>query len=150
MKKVLSVLFVLFIAFTFFTITAGAEEDFKVGLILVHDENSGYDMAHIDGMKAAQQALGLRDDQIIYKYNIPETEACYDNAVDLAEQGCKLIISNSYGHQSYMMQAAAEYPLEGWPIRTRRDRRCTPSWQRIRATCQRDESSGTAEKICAP
>lgn len=110
MKKFLSVLFVLFIAFTFFTITAGAEEDFKVGLILVHDENSGYDMAHIDGMKAAQQALGLRDDQIIYKYNIPETEACYDNAVDLAEQGCKLIISNSYGHQSYMMQAAAEYP----------------------------------------
>lgn len=44
----------------------------------------------------------------------------------------------------------ARLGLEGWPIRTRRDRRCTPSWQRIRATCQRDESSGTAEKICAP
>lgn len=110
MKKVLSVLFVLFIAFTFLTVTVSAADDFKMGVILIHDENSGYDMAHIDGVKAAQEALGLRDDQVIFKYNIPETEACYDNAVDLAEQGCKLIISDSYGHQSYMMQAAAEYP----------------------------------------
>ena len=39
---------------------------FKVGVILVHDENSGYDMAHIEGVKAAQAALGLSDDQIVY------------------------------------------------------------------------------------
>ncbi len=90
--------------------TAPAAADFKVGVILVHDENSGYDVAHIDGMKAAQAALGLTDDQIIYKYNIPEDETCYDTAVDLAEQGCSLIFSDSFSHQSYMMQAAAEYP----------------------------------------
>ena len=83
---------------------------FKVGVILVHDENSGYDLAHIDGVKAAQSALGLTDDQIIYKYNIPEDETCYDTAVDLAEQGCSIIFSDSFSHQSYMMQAAAEYP----------------------------------------
>ena len=83
---------------------------FKVGVILVHDENSGYDLAHIDGVKAAQSALGLTDDQIIYKYNIPEDETCYDTAVDLAEQGCSIIFSDSFGHQSFMMNAAAEYP----------------------------------------
>ena len=49
-------------------------------------------------MKGAQAALGLSDDQIIYKYNIPEDEVCYDTAVDLVEQGCTLVISNSYGH----------------------------------------------------
>lgn len=90
--------------------TAPAAADFKVGVILVHDENSGYDLAHIDGVKAAQSALGLTDDQIIYKYNIPEDETCYDTAVDLAEQGCSIIFSDSFSHQSYMMQAAAEYP----------------------------------------
>ncbi len=82
----------------------------KIGVILVHDENSGYDMAHIEGVWAARDALGLTDEQIIFKYNIPEDEKCYDTAVDLAEQGCSIIFSDSYGHQSYMMQAAEEYP----------------------------------------
>jgi len=84
--------------------------DIKVGVILVHDENSGYDMAHIEGVWAARDALGLTDANLIFKYNVPEDEKCYDNAVDLAEQGCDIIISDSYGHQSFMMQAAAEYP----------------------------------------
>jgi basic membrane protein A len=111
MKKLFTVLFVLVFTLTVVAFNAeAAAEDFKLGVILVHDENSGYDMAHIDGVKGAQEKLGLTDDQIIFKYKIPETEACYDNAVDLAEQGCDLIISDSYGHQSYMMQAAAEYP----------------------------------------
>ncbi|HHU31561.1 MAG TPA: BMP family ABC transporter substrate-binding protein [Clostridia bacterium] len=84
--------------------------ELKVGVILIHDENSGYDMAHIEGIRGAMKNLGLSDEQVIFKYNIPEDETCYDTAVDLAEQGCHIIISNSYGHQSHMMAAAAEYP----------------------------------------
>jgi len=111
MKKFSAILSVLMVALFLISLPVmAADGDFKVGIILVHDENSGYDMAHIDGVKGAQEALGLTDDQIIFKYNIPETEAAYDNAVDLAEQGCSLIISDSFGHQSYMMQAATEYP----------------------------------------
>jgi len=111
MKRFSAILSVLMVALFLISLPVmAADGDFKVGIILVHDENSGYDMAHIDGVKGAQEALGLTDDQIIFKYNIPETEAAYDNAVDLAEQGCKLVISDSFGHQSYMMQAATEYP----------------------------------------
>lgn len=84
--------------------------DLKIGVILVHDENSGYDMAHIEGIKAAMTALGIKDEQVIFKYNIPEDETCFDTAVDLAEQGCHMVISDSYGHQSHMMAAAADYP----------------------------------------
>ena len=87
-----------------------AAADLKIGVILVHDENSGYDMSHIEGIKTAIAALGIKDTQVIFKYNIPEDETCYDTAVDLAEQGCQLVISDSYGHQSHMMAAAAEYP----------------------------------------
>lgn len=83
----------------------------KVGLICVEDENSGYDASHIDGLTAACKALGIdTSSQLIIKKDIPEDESCYDNAVDLAEEGCQIIFSDSYGHQSYMQEAASEYP----------------------------------------
>ncbi|MEG2175431.1 MAG: BMP family ABC transporter substrate-binding protein [Oscillibacter sp.] len=87
-----------------------ANADFKIGLICVHDENSGYDLAHIEGIKGAMKELGLSESQITFKYNIPEDDSCYDNAVDLAESGCNIIFSDSYGHQSYMQEAASEFP----------------------------------------
>ena len=87
-----------------------AGPDIKVGLICVEDENSGYDASHIDGCTAAIKALGIDEKNLIIKKDIPEDESCYDNAVDLAEEGCSIIFSDSYGHQSYMMQAATEYP----------------------------------------
>ena len=108
MKKFLSLFLVLAVLLMAFA--AVSADDFKVGVILVHDENSGYDQAHIEGVQGAAERLGLSADQIIFKYNIPESEECTDAAVDLAEQGCKLIISDSYGHQAYMMEAAREYP----------------------------------------
>jgi len=85
-------------------------KDLKIGVICVEDENSGYDYAHISGVQAAAKSLGIPEDQIIFKYNIGEDETCYDACCDLAEQGCQLIITDSYGHQSYAQQAASEYP----------------------------------------
>ena len=82
----------------------------KIGVILVGDENEGYTYAHIEGIEEAKANLGLTNDQVIYKYSIPEDETCYDTAVDLAEQGCQLIFSNSFSHESYLVQAAEEYP----------------------------------------
>ena len=82
----------------------------KIGAILVHDENSGYDMAHIEGLTLACEALGISMDNVIFKYNIPEDETCYDAAADLADSGCTIIFSDSYGHQTYMAQAAEEFP----------------------------------------
>lgn len=84
--------------------------DFKVGVILLHNDQIGYDAAHMEGIKAAQKALGLSDDQIVWKYDVPEDQKCYDAAVDFAEQGCNLIIADSFGHETYLAQAAAEYP----------------------------------------
>ena len=86
------------------------KSDFKVGAILIGDENEGYTYAHIQGIEAAKKACNLSDDQIIYKYNVTEDEKCYEAAVDLAEQGCKLIIANSFGHEDHLIRAAKEYP----------------------------------------
>ena len=109
MKQFLS-LFLVLAVLLMAVCAVSADDDFKVGVILVHDENSGYDQAHIEGVLGAAERLDLGLDQIIFKYNIPESEECFDAAVDLAEQGCDLIISDSYGHQAYMMEAAREYP----------------------------------------
>lgn len=87
-----------------------AASDIKIGVILVGDETEGYTAAHMEGIKAAQQELGLSDDQIVWKYKVAEDSSCYEAAVDLYGQGCNLIISNSYGHQTFMVQAAADYP----------------------------------------
>lgn len=112
MKKIVSLVLVL--AMALICTAAFAEgipaDQVKVGYIFVGDENEGYTAAHYEGAKAMMAALGLTDDQVIIKWTIPETEACYDAAVDLAEAGCDIIFANSFGHETYMMQVAAEYP----------------------------------------
>lgn len=87
-----------------------AKEDLKIGAIYIGDENEGYTEAHMKGIQEMKKELGLSDDQIIEKTLIPEDETCYDAAVDLAEQGCNIIFGTSFGHESYLLQAAAEYP----------------------------------------
>lgn len=83
---------------------------FKVGVIYIGDENEGYTEAHMKGIAEMKKALGLSDSQVIEKKGIPESEKAYDAAVDLAEQGCTYIIATSFGHESYLIQAAKEYP----------------------------------------
>ena len=82
----------------------------KVGVVLVGDENEGYTYSHIDGIRKAMEATGLTEADVIWKYSIPEDESCYEACVDCAEQGCNLVVTNSYGHQSHCQQAAKDYP----------------------------------------
>lgn len=84
--------------------------DIKVGFIYIGDENEGYTYNHVLGAKEMQEKLGLKDEQIITKWNTPEDEASYDAAVDLAEQGCDIIFATSFGYEDYILQAAEEYP----------------------------------------
>lgn len=116
MKKLLSVLLAMSLVVALTACGSDASGDttektseaVKIGVILLHNENTGYDFAHIEGIKKATKAVGFSEDQIIWKYDISEDEKCYDTATDLVEQGCTYIFSDSYGHQSYMQQAASE------------------------------------------
>lgn len=87
-----------------------ALKDMKVGFIFIGDENEGYTAAHYEGAKEMAKELGLKEDQVIYKWTIPEGSECLDAAEDLAEQGCKIIFANSFGHEQYMIEAAKDYP----------------------------------------
>ena len=87
-----------------------AKEDLKVGVIYIGDENEGYTAAHMKGIDEMEEKLGLDDSQIIEKTLIGEDEGCYDAAADLADQGCQIIFANSFGHETYILEAAGEYP----------------------------------------
>ena len=84
--------------------------DIKIGAIYIGDENEGYTAAHMNGLKEAMANLNIPEDCYIEYTVIPEDNTCYDKCVDLAEAGCNLIFTNSYGHQTYTQQAANEYP----------------------------------------
>ncbi len=118
MKKILSAILVIVMLFTLAACGAPAANngdvndayaDIKVGFIFLHDETSTYDLNFINAAKDAQKTLGLTDDQVIIKTNIPESQECYDAAVDLVDQGCNIIFADSFGHESFIIQAAKEF-----------------------------------------
>ena len=117
MKKLIAVALVLVLALSLVacsseTNNTQGNKDVKIGVILVHDENTGYDEAHINGIKKALETCGIPNDtdHVVWKYNVPEDEKCHDAAIELVEAGCTHIFSDSYGHQAYMQQAATENP----------------------------------------
>ena len=110
MKKIIALLLVLAMAFSFAACSSGSADDtadFKAGFIFLHDENSTYDLNFMNATKEACEALGV---EYVTKVNIPESEACYDAAAELVEDGCTYIFADSFGHEPYMLQAAKEFP----------------------------------------
>ena len=84
--------------------------DVKLGFIFLHDENSTYDLNFMNGAKEAIAALGLTEDQYLFRTNIPEGQEAYDAACELADAGCNIIFADSFGHEDYVIQAAKEFP----------------------------------------
>lgn len=112
MKKFASLVLALCMLLSLVTVAnadAVAPADIKIGMICIGDENEGYTANHINGLRAACEKLGINANQVIYKYNTPESEAAYEAAIDLAEQGCDVIFANSFGHETYIWLAAEEY-----------------------------------------
>ena len=86
---------------------AEGEAAMKVGLITLHDENSTYDNNFLASFQESCDKMGV---EAIIKKNVPEGQECYDEAMDLVDQGCALIFSDSFGHQDFMLQAAKDAP----------------------------------------
>ncbi len=88
---------------------AGESEEFKVGLICLHDSSSTYDKNFIDSMTAAVEAAGLDESQLEIITGIAEDDSCYTAATELAET-CDIVFADSFGHEDYMLRAARENP----------------------------------------
>ena len=79
----------------------------KIGLICIHDENLAYDKNFIDAFMLSANEMGYIP---VLRTGISESEECYYAARDLVKEGCKAVIANSYGHESFLVKAAKEYP----------------------------------------
>ena len=90
-----------------------AAKTVKVGLICIGDENDqGYTYNFIRGKEAATTALAAKGINVewVVKYNIGEDSTCEDANIELAEEGCQLIINNSYGFEPFMLRVVDDYP----------------------------------------
>ena len=112
-KKVLSLCLALImvaaLGVSLASCAGNGKDDFKLGVILLHDEASTYDLNFIQAVNKAAEELGLKEDQVIFKKNIPESNECYEAAADLVDEGCNVIFANSFGHETYVIKAAKEF-----------------------------------------
>ncbi len=93
-------------------VAEGTKKDLKIGVVLIGDNTETYSKAHIDGIRTACTNLGIDPDdsaKVIWKMTIGEDAACTTALDELVAQGCNLIITNSYGHQTYTQAAAEKY-----------------------------------------
>ena len=108
MKKLFALLLAAVLVFGMVACGNGADKEMKVGFIFLHDEQSTYDKNFIDAAKEACEKMGVK---MVQKTQIPESQACYDAAVELIEtEGCEIIFADSFGHESFLMDAAKKYP----------------------------------------
>ena len=110
MKKLIALLLAAVLVFGM--VACGAKDDkkeeMKVGFIFLHDEQSTYDKNFIDAAVEACQKMGVK---MVQKTQIPESQKCYDAAVELIEtEGCEIIFADSFGHESFLIEAAKKYP----------------------------------------
>ncbi len=89
---------------------AFAQEKLKVGFVFLGPIGDyGWTWAHNKGREALEAALG---DQVetVYVENVAEDASAIPVMRDLAQQGCKLIFTTSYGYMDQTLEVAKEFP----------------------------------------
>ena len=116
MRKFLAVVLSMMLLAGLTVLPASAEEavtlaTIKIGFVHVSDPSDmGYTYNHDLGTQHMKEALGLSDEQIVNKFNVPEDNACADAIQELIDDGCNIIFATSFGFENYMLAAAAENP----------------------------------------
>lgn len=92
---------------------AVAKDKIKIGVIHIGDpaDGAGYSFAHDQGIQAMKETLGLRDDQIINKINIPDEDVAATRTAieECIEEGCHIIFGTSFNYMNTMEELANEH-----------------------------------------
>jgi len=93
--------------------TAGSDE-LTVGIVHIGsiEDPSGYTHAHHSGFMEMAGELGLRDDQLVIKDNIPDNDVTKTQTAlqELVDAGCDIIFATSYNYMNSMKKFAGENP----------------------------------------
>ncbi|MCL2063594.1 MAG: BMP family ABC transporter substrate-binding protein [Candidatus Cloacimonetes bacterium] len=126
-KKKQNQIFLFFICLMFFALILGCKEkspeiiqygfqkdsdSIIIGVLYVCAAETGYSYAHDYGLRQAQRELGMRDEQILRKFNINDFEGIMVEAAmrDLIAEGANIIIATSWGHMNSCEKLAEEFP----------------------------------------
>ncbi len=115
MKKLFAILLCLTLVLSSFSMALAfdpvSKDDIKLGFLYIGDvTDMGYTYAHHQGTLYMQAALGLSDDQILIKKNVPEDSSAETAIRELVEQGCTAIFATSFGFMDYMAELSEEFP----------------------------------------
>ncbi len=89
---------------------AFAADKIKIGFIFLGPIGDyGWTWAHNKGREAIDAALGDKV-ETVYAENVAEDASAVPIIRDLAQQGCKLIFTTSYGYMDQTLQVASEFP----------------------------------------
>lgn len=88
--------------------TEVTKQETKVGFIINGSIADGsWGQSHYEGLTKSADKLNLN---IICREEVPETEACVEVLEELVEEGCEIIICNSFQYGEWELQVAKEHP----------------------------------------
>lgn len=70
-------------------------------------DDKGWGQSHHEGISKSAKELNL---EILYEEKVPYDERCMEVMKQMVEEGCKIIICNSYDYGKWMLRVAEEYP----------------------------------------
>lgn len=89
------------------TDTEVTREQTRIGFILNGSiDDHSWSQSHYEGMEQCAGSLNL---DVVYRENVPADEQCKAEMKALIDQGCKIIICNSFGYAEYVQEMAEEY-----------------------------------------
>ncbi len=90
------------------------KDQLKVGVLYISDpaEGAGYTYTHDIGIQEMQRNLGLKDEQILRKKNVADSDVPeIEKAVqDCIASGCQIIFATSFGYMDTIERLAEQYP----------------------------------------
>ena len=116
MKKLviitISILIIIIVGIFFITgkknDTNITDETTKVGFIYNGEiDDKGWGQSHYEGISITAEELNLK---IIYKENVPFDESCMDTMQNMIDEGCEIIICNSFNYGEWLVQVAEKNP----------------------------------------
>lgn len=80
----------------------------KVGVLYNGEvDDKGWGQSHYEGINESAQAL---DFDIMYKENVPFDESCMDTMENMIDEGCEIIICNSFSYGEWIVKVAEKHP----------------------------------------
>lgn len=88
--------------------TEVTKETTKVGFLYNGTvDDRGWGQSHYEGINKTAEELNL---SILYKENVPFDETCMTTMQNMIEDGCEIIICNSFDYGEYILQVAKDNP----------------------------------------